>query len=107
MESGTYPFTYSNLPTLDGGWADFWQQDSLAHPHDFQVSEEAGSLISCGADPLYQLMWMFRPIPPVSIYRYSLVLLRGSTAVGQKTLDALPSWYEGFLQPLEYLCLTK
>jgi hypothetical protein len=61
MEGGTYLSTYSNLPTLGGGWTDLWQQelqDSLAHPHDLQIDEEAGSSISCDAPPLYQLMWM-------------------------------------------------
>jgi hypothetical protein len=52
MESGTYPFIYSSLPTLDAGCADLCKQDSLAHPQDLQESEEAGSLISCGAPPL-------------------------------------------------------
>ena len=105
MKGGTYPLTYSSLPTVDSGCADLWKQDSFAHSHDFQISEEAGSLINCGP-PLYQLMWMFRPIPPLSIYRYSPVLLRGSTEVGQKALKASLPRYEGSLQPIEYLYLT-
>lgn len=101
MKGGTYALTYSSLPTVDPGCADLWKQDSLAHPHDFQISDEAGSLISCSAPPLYQLMRMFRPIPPLSIYRYSPVLLRGPTEVGQKALKASLPRYEGSLQPLE------
>jgi hypothetical protein len=107
MTGGIYPFTFRSLSALEEGQTDPWRQDSLACFNALQVSEKVSSLVGCGARPLRQPTWMFRPILLFSILRSRLVLsMESMKEVGRHTLKASRPRYDGSLNLFECSYLT-
>ena len=108
MENGTYPFSallaHLSPSASEEGWTDPRKQGSVAYPHpsphDPQI-REVGSL-AVVHPPLNQPTWIFRPIPLISMYRFSPVLFRVPTRIGQNTLKGSSPRYEDPLNLPEY-----
>lgn len=107
MTGGTYPFTFHSLSVLEEGQTDPWRYDSLAYFNALQISEKVSSLVSCGARPLRQPTWMFRPILLFSILRSRLVrFMESMKEVGRHTLKASRPRYDCSLNLFECSYLT-